>query len=58
MLVLQAEALVVFIAEAAEELGERKLDAFGFALVPRGGAEVVAAGLRVDRLHLLDADDQ
>src|SRR5260370_32028186 len=43
MLVLQAVAFVVLVAEAAEQLRKRELDSFGFALVPRRGAEVVAA---------------
>ena len=56
MLVLQAVALVVLVAEAAEQFRKRKLDSLGLALVPRRRAEVVAAGGRIDRLHLLDAD--
>ncbi len=45
VLVLQPEALVVLVAQLAEELGEGELDALGLLLVPRRGAEVVAAGL-------------
>ena len=56
MLVLQAVALVVLVAELAEELREGELDAFGLVLVPGGGAEVGAAFAGDDRLHLLDAD--
>ena len=57
MLVLQPVALVVLVAELAEELRERELDALGLLLVPGRGAEVVAAFGRGDGLHLLDADD-
>jgi hypothetical protein len=57
VLVLQAVALVVLVAELAEELGERELHALRFLLVPGRGAEVVAALGGADRLHLLDADD-
>ena len=56
MLVLQAVALVVLVAEAAEQFRKRELDSLGLALVPCRGAQVVAAGGRIDRLHLLDAD--
>ncbi len=56
MLVLEAIALVVLIAEAPEQLRERKLDALGFLLVPRRGAEEIATGGGVDGLHLLHAD--
>jgi diacylglycerol kinase family enzyme len=55
VLVLQAVALVVLVAETAEKLRKRKLDALGLALVPRGGAQVVAASCGIDGLHLLDA---
>ena len=59
VLVLEAVAPVVLVAEAAEQLREGELDALGLALVPGGGAEVVAADAPGDdRLHLLDADDQ
>src|SRR6266446_2891575 len=56
MLILQAVALVVLVAEPAEKFRERELDSLGLALIPRGGAEIIAAGGRVHRLHLLDAD--
>ena len=48
VLVLEAEALVVLVAEAAEELGEGELDALRFAIVPGGGAEEVVV-VRPDR---------
>ncbi len=57
VLVLQAVALVVLVAELAEELRKRELDALGLLLVPGRGAEVVAALGRGHGLHLLDADD-
>src|SRR5882757_6625186 len=56
MLILQAVALVVLVAEPAKKFGERELDSLGFALIPRRGAEIVATSGRVHRLHLLDAD--
>src|SRR3984957_12059877 len=56
MLVLQTVALVVLVAEAAEQFRKRELDSLGLALVPRRCAQVVAAGGRIDSLHLLDAD--
>src|SRR5713101_270064 len=56
MLVLQAVAFVVLVAEPAKKLREREFDSLGFALVPRRGAQVVAAGRRIYRLHLLDSD--
>jgi hypothetical protein len=56
VLVLQAEALVVLVAEAAEQLGEGEFHALRFAVVPGGGAEEVGAPLGVDGLHLLDPD--
>jgi hypothetical protein len=52
---LQAEALVIFVAELAEQLREGELHALGLAFVPRRRAEEVAARRRVDRLHLLEA---
>src|SRR5208283_4692118 len=55
VLVFQAVALVVLVAETAEQLRKWKLDSLGLALVPRRGAEVVAAGGGIDSLHLLDA---
>ena len=39
VLVLEPVAPVVLVAEPAEQLGERELDALGLALVPRRGAE-------------------
>src|SRR5579885_87288 len=57
VLVLEAEALVVFIAEPSEQFGEGKLDALGLALVPGRGAQIVAAGCGIDRLHLFHARD-
>src|SRR5579872_10513 len=56
ILVLQPVTFVVLVAEASEQLRERKLDALGFLLVPRRGAEEVAAGRRIDGLHLFHAD--
>ena len=56
VLVLEAVALVVLVAELTEELRERELDALGLELVPGGRAEEVAALARAYRLHLLDAD--
>src|SRR5690606_28097682 len=58
VLVLEAEALVVLVAELAEQLRERELDPLGLELVPGRGAEVVAADGRRDRLHLLDTNDE
>src|SRR5262249_35182454 len=57
MLVLQAKALVVFVAQTAEQFWKRKLDSLRFALVPCGGAELVAPGRGVDGFHLFDAGD-
>ncbi len=57
MLVFQAVALVVLVAELAEELRKRKLDALRLLLVPGRGAEVVAPLGGGNGLHLLDADD-
>ena len=54
--ILEAVALVVLVAEPAEQFRKRELDSLGFALVPRRGAEDVAADGRIDGLHLLDAD--
>src|SRR5215469_1319424 len=51
VLVLQAVTLVVLVAEAAEQFWEWELDSLGLALVPRRGAEIVAAGGRIDGLH-------
>src|SRR5690606_17610665 len=48
----------VLVAELAEQLRERELDALCLVLVPRGRAEVVAADCGRHRLHLLDADDE
>ena len=58
VLVLEAEATVVFVAELAKQLGERELDPLRLAVVPGCGPEKVAASFGVDVLHLLDADDQ
>src|SRR5262245_41458463 len=58
MFFLQAEALIVFVAETSEELGEWELNALGLALVPSRSAEKVAAASRINRLHLLDAGHQ
>src|ERR1700722_9179228 len=44
ILVLQAVALVVFVAEAAEQFRKRELDSLGLALVPRRSSEVVSSG--------------
>ena len=57
VLVLQAVALVVLVAELSEELREGELDALGLLLVPGRRAQVGAALGGRDRLHLLDADD-
>ena len=56
MFVFEAVALVVLVAEFAEELGKRELDPLGFELVPSCGAEEVAAFARADLLHLLHAN--
>src|SRR5215472_2975391 len=53
--VLEPKALVIFVAQAAEQLGKWKLDALRFAFIPCRGAEVVAAGRGIDSFHLLDA---
>ena len=58
VLVVEPVATVVLVAEPAEQLGKRELDALGLALVPGRGAEEVAAHRRRHRLHLLDADDE
>ena len=57
MLVLQAVAVVILVPEATEELRERSVDSVRLFLEPRRRTEVRAALARIDRLHLLDADD-
>ena len=57
MLVLQAVAPVVFVAQPSEQLGKRKFDSVGLAFVPSRGTQEVAAGGGIDGLHLLDSDD-
>jgi hypothetical protein len=42
--VLEPKALVILVAQAAEQLGKWKLDTLRLTLVPRRGAEIVAAG--------------
>jgi hypothetical protein len=56
--VVETEPPLVFVAQPAEELGKRELDALGLELVPGRRAEEVAPHRRADRLHLLDADHQ
>src|ERR1019366_742405 len=56
--VLEPEALVVLVAEAAEQPRKGIFLAFALALVPSCRTEEVAAGRSVNGLHLLQTDDR
>src|SRR5271155_837042 len=56
MLVLQPEALVVLVTQTPEQPREGIVLALALALIPSGRAQKVAAGNRIDRLHLLKSD--
>ena len=53
--IVKSIALIVFIAEPAEELGEGKLDALRLVGEPRRRAQKLAPLRRRNRLHLLNA---
>src|SRR5277367_6113290 len=54
--VLQPEALVVLIAESAEQPRERIFLAFALALIPTRSPEEITAGRSIDSLHLLESN--
>src|SRR5579863_695638 len=56
VLVLETEALVIFVAEPSEQAREWIFLALAFTLVPARGAEEIAAGGSIDGFHLLEAD--
>ena len=55
---LEAEALLIDVAQAGEQPREGEFDALRLAVIPGCGAEVVATGRRIDGLHLLNAEDE
>ena len=58
VLVVEAVAALVLVAELAEQGRPRVLDALGLAGHPRGRAEVLLDGERIRGAHQLDAEDQ